>query len=267
MIKFFNTHKDFTFFAGLVIAVAAIYLVGAYRPITEMGTTWLIIMGIMVLFVILASALITPNPWLGWMINEQNRMSLSRLQMFMWTVMIFSAFVTAVLANLHFGYFQNAVAITIPQELWLAMGISVTSMVGSGLILEGKKDKSPKDPAQNIVDAKDGTVTGVLVDSVKPSLLDLIRGEEVGNYDIIDLTRLQNLFITFVLVGTYMASIGSMFTTLVTVAPAAQNVAANFPITVFPALGSSAVALLAISHSGYLVAKAIDNQPSVQNPG
>ena len=261
MIKFINNHKDFTFFAGLVIAIAAIFLVGTYRPIDDIATTWLIILGIMVLFVILASALITQNGWFGWMINEQNRMSLSRMQMFLWTVTIFSAFLTAVLANLHFGHFDNAVAIAIPQELWLAMGISVTSLVGSGLILEGKKSKEPKYPARNIVEAKDGTVTGVLVKSVKPSLLDLIRGEEVGNHDIIDLTRLQNLFITFVLVGAYAAALGSMFTNLVTATPAVQN------ITAFPALGSSAIALLTISHSGYLIAKAIDNQPSVQKPG
>ncbi|HTP09014.1 MAG TPA: hypothetical protein VMP08_12230 [Anaerolineae bacterium] len=252
--------KDITLFVGFIIALVLIYWVGTSTPITAITTAWLWIMIIMAGFVVLVSALITGNPLFGWLINEQNRMSLSRLQMFLWTIMILSAFVTAVFANLHFQHYDSAVSIAIPEELWLAMGISVTSLVGSSLILENKKDKDPKQADLNDMTNR----TGVLVNKDKPSLTDLIDGEEVGNSDIIDLTRLQNLFFTLVLVGTYMATLNSMFSTLVTVTPQVQDLAVNFPIKEFPALGSSAVALLLISHGGYLVAKAIDNQPSVK---
>ena len=165
---------------------------------------------------------------------------------------------SAVFANLHFKHYESAVSVAIPEELWLAMGISVTSLVGSALILENKKVKEPTTTRLELIANR----TGVLVNSQKPSLRDLIGGEEVGNYDRIDLTRLQNLLFTFVLVGTYMATLNNMFATLVTVTPQVQDIALNFPIKEFPPLGSSAVALLLISHAGYLAAKAIDNQPS-----
>ena len=262
-----NNAKDIALFVGFVIALVLIYLVGTNTPITAMTTAWAWIMIIMAGFVVLVSALITGNPLFGWLINEQNRMSLSRLQMFLWTIMILSAFVTAVFANLHFQHYESAVSIAIPEELWLAMGISVTSLVGSSLILENKKGKVPVPPQNSIETSKpkgekELKLSGVLVKSDKPSLLNLIDGEEVGNHGIIDLTRLQNLFFTIVLVGTYMATLNNMFATLVTVTPQVQNIASNFPIKEFPELGSSAVALLLISHAGYLAAKAIDNQPS-----
>ena len=254
--------KDIVFFVGLVAAVWVIYLFGKNSEISAIATTWSWILLIMVLFVILASALITRNPLFGWLINEQNRMSLSRLQMFLWTIVILSAFVTAVFANLHFKHIETAVAIAIPEELWIAMGISTTSLVGTGLILESKKDKVPE--KKEFIINKNRA--GVLAVKDKPSLLDLIQGEELGNSDKIDLTRLQNLLFTFVLVGTYMSSLSAMFAKLVTQTPEIQNIAENFPITSFPELGASAVTLLTISHAGYLVAKAIDKQPS-ETPG
>ena len=255
-----DNKKDITFFVGIVAAIWVISLFGTNSLVSAVTSTWRWILIIMVLFIILASALITGNPLFGWLINEQNRMSLSRLQMFLWTIVILSAFVTAVFANLYFKHFETAVAIAIPNELWLAMGISTTSLIGTGLILENKKDKEPK---------KDGfrraMRIGVLDVSNKPSLLELIQGEEVGNKDKIDLTRLQNLFFTIVLVGSYMASLSAMFTELATLAAKTPDIlimAEKAPITSFPELGSSAIALLTISHAGYLAAKAIDKQPS-----
>ena len=251
--------KDIIFLIGLVAAIWVIYLLGTKSAISAIAVAWHWFMITMVLFIILTSALVTRNPLFGWLINEQNRMSLSRLQMVLWTIVLLSAFLTAALANLHFNHIDTAVSIAIPQELWLAMGISTASMVGSGLILENKKGKDPK----GVVLRGDGTKrSGVLDVKVKPSLLDLVHGEEVGNQDKIDLTRLQNLLFTFVLVGAYMASLSAMFVRLVTPTTVIQNIADNFPITSFPQLGSSAIALLAISHAGYLTAKAIDKQPS-----
>jgi hypothetical protein len=210
----------------------------------------------MVAFIILASSLITKNALFGWLINEQNRMSLSRLQMFLWTVVILSAYVAAVLANVQFKYYDKGVSIAIPQEVWLAMGISTTSLVGTGLILETKKRKKAVEP-HNVKVTK-----GILVVNEKPSLLDLVHGEEVSNHDKIDLTRMQNLLFTFVLVGSYAASLNAMFANLVTATPGVTDITVNFPITKFPELGAGAIALLLVSHGGYLVAKAIDKQPS-----
>lgn len=263
--KLKNNSKDIIFFLGLALTIWTIYFLGTNIPtsgannqITSLTPTWHKILLTVALFTILISILITGNPLFGWLVNQQNRMSLSRLQMFLWTIVILSAFLTAVFVNLHFGHIEVAMAIEIPQELWLAMGISAISLVGTDLILDDKKDKTPKQ-----LESGEKRI-GVLIMQEKPSLLDLVRGEEVGNDDKIDLARLQNLFFTFVLVGAYMANLGAMFTKLTTLTPEIQDIATNFPITTFPELGSSAIALLTISHAGYLVAKTIDKQPSVE---
>ncbi len=262
-----HNRKDLAFFAGLVAGTVAICLVGTNSPISEIVTIWRWILIIMTLMVLLASWLITGNPLFGWLINEQNSMSLSRLQLFLWTVVVLSALVTAVLANLRFNHFEQAVAIALPQEVWLAMGISTASLVGSNLILDNKKVKRPKEPAMRRIlgleaDAALPETVGTLAKKKKPSLLDLVRGEEVGNESRIDLTRLQNLLFTLVLVGVYAASLNAMFISAVSVAAPGKTIADNFPLTQFPQLGSSAIALLTISHAGYLVAKTIDKQPT-----
>ena len=155
------------------------------------------------------------------------------------------------------------------------MGISIASLAGSALVQENKRGKKPK-PAEPIGNntGREGNVqngnsgepvvqlAGILVIKEKPSLLDLISGEEIGNQGRIDLSRLQNLFFTFILVGMYMGSLGTLFRNAVSVAEAGAKIADNFPIMEFPALSTSFVTLLAISHAGYLTIKAIDKQPS-----
>ena len=251
-------HLNLTLFLGTALVIGVIYWLGMQRPISDLATTWYWIMLVMVAFVLMLSYFVTGDLFFGWMINEQNRMSLSRFQAFLWTIVILSAYVTAVFANLRFGFTQEGLAIAIPRDLWLAMGISVTALVGSGLILEEKKKKLPQQPEMMAMEPRDG----VLNVEEKPSLLNLITGEELANRDKIDLTRLQSLLFTFILVGVYMASLSAMFSELVTVTPDVQDIAQNFPITSFPELGSSAIALLGISQAGYLVAKAVDKQPS-----
>jgi hypothetical protein len=59
------------------------------------------------------------------------------------------------------------------------------------------------------------------------------------------MTRLQNLFFTLIPVGGYAAAIGAKF---------AEASTAAFH---FPPFDSGALALLTISHAGYLVGKAV----------
>lgn len=248
--------KDTIFFIALVIAVWAIYLLGKNIEIKEVVATWRWILFIMIAFIIVLSILITDEPLFGWLINEQNRMSLSRLQMFLWTSVILSAFTTAVFVNLKYSHIQTAIDIQIPEALWLAMGISTTSLVGTGLILESKKDKHPKKVELKKVEDRNG----LLNTKENPSLLDLVRGEEITNSDKIDLTRLQNLFFTFVLVGVYMANLSAMFTNLASAE--IGEFTTKLPVSQFPDFGESALALLIISHAGYLAAKAVDKEPA-----
>ncbi len=81
------------------------------------------------------------------------------------------------------------------------------------------------------------SAVGILAWNTRPQdarLYDLIGGEEIGNEETLDLTRLQNLFFTLVLVGVYAVSLSYVLVDTI-------------PISEFPELGSSAVTLLGIS--------------------
>jgi hypothetical protein len=72
---------------------------------------------------------------------------------------------------------------------------------------------------------------------------DLFRGEETGNADYLDMAKIQMFFFTIVLVFAYgVALFGSL-------------VAGPLNLHEFPALDSSMVALLGISHAAYLTSK------------
>lgn len=254
---------------GLVAIIVAIALFGLLIPANQILLAWLLTLGALTLFAMLTGHGITGRFWFGWLINEQYRMSLSRLQMFLWTVVVLSAFLTAALANIRVGHSDTAVAIAIPEEVWLAMGISTASLVGSPLILGGKKEKKTnKEEAEKTAirlgllaedaspeDKEEVTKkhsSGQLDRNKKPEdarLYDLVRGEEVGNAAVLDLTRLQNLFFTLILTGSYAVSLGSIL------------VSASGMISKFPEIGASSLALLGISHAGYLASKAVDKQP------
>jgi hypothetical protein len=74
---------------------------------------------------------------------------------------------------------------------------------------------------------------------------DLFRGEETGNAAHLDLGKTQLLYFTLVLVLAYAVALGRIFA------------GSEADISAFPAIDPSMVALLGISHAGYLTHKAI----------
>ena len=275
---------------GALLILVLIGILEWFIPMRGIVIAWLLTLGLMVLFIMILADGITGRFLLGWLINEEYRMSLSRLQMFLWTVVVLSAFLTAAIANLRAKHLETALAIAIPAEVWTAMGISTTSLVGSGLILGEKRKKKPTDEdaerglvalglvtetqlsaratdadaAAAVNKAKQTHLSGVLQRNESPEdarLYDLVRGEEIKNANVLDLTRVQNLFFTLILIGSYAASLGSTLLALATGKIIPELVSAS-GIIGFPSLHESAIALLGISHAGYLVAKAIDKEPA-----
>jgi hypothetical protein len=263
---------------GLIIIIVVIALLGLLIPKSRILLAWLLTLVALVLFAMIAGHGITGRFWFGWLIDEQFRMSLSRLQMFLWTVVVLSAFLTVALANVKAGHFDTALVIAIPEELWLVMGISTTSLVASPLILEGKKEKKTNEEEAVKTSIRLGLLAENATEEEKreapkknfigqlqrnkniqdAALYDLVRGEQCSNAGVLDIARLQNLFFTLILVGAYAASLGSTMTTT------------SGAITEFPAIGASMIALLAISHAGYLTNKAVDKQPEgeeTERPG
>jgi hypothetical protein len=93
---------------------------------------------------------------------------------------------------------------------------------------------------------------GMIFKNEKPSdatLSDLVCGQQISNAAVLDLSSLQNLFFTLILVGSYGAALGSYLV---------SQSSTKSPLHEFPTLADSSIALLIISHAGYLASKAIN---------
>jgi len=243
---------------SLLIIIVFIVLAGLRIPSQARLWAWLITLVLLAAFAIVAGQGVT-GLWRGLLIDDRNKIGLSRLQVFLWTVVVLSGFFTAALSNLATGQ-TNPLSIAIPGQLWLLMGISTTSLVGSPLIKSTKKGKIANEEEKNqtlksLANQQGvGTVEdkvanhGQIVVNTSPEHAqwsDMFKGEDTGDAAHLDMGKIQMLFFTLVLVLGYAVALGTMF-----VGNAAK-------IGEFPALDQSIVALLGISHAGYLIHKAI----------
>lgn len=197
--------------------------------------SWLITLLALTLFVLVCGWGVTGR-WAGALIDERNVMSLSRFQMVLWTVLILSGWLAAALYNVFHGI-ANPLSIQIQGDLWWLMGISTTSLVGSPLILKTETAATPV-PAQE-------NATWENISQARWT--DMITGEKTNNEQYLDMARLQMLFFTLMLVLAYGVLLGHLF---------AGDLSKG--ILALPTLDSGMLALITISHGGYLVAKARD---------
>jgi hypothetical protein len=198
---------------------------------------WLGVVAMFVTFLIVIGYALTGRV-VGVFIDGRNRLSLSRLQLTLWTVLVVSAFIAAGIWNLAHGV--GGLDIKIPEELWALMGISTTSLVASHLILSS-------DPAKPATKAGSDANTS----SKEAAWRDLVEGEAQANANYVDISRVQMLFFTLTIFVAYGYALVAMFTA---VDPATKVAAA---ITDFPALSQGMIALIGISHAGYLTRKAV----------
>lgn len=195
--------------------------------------------------------------YLGILIDNRNVFSLSRIQIGGWFLLIASAILTMAIINL-VNKDPKAIDIDMPPELLALMGISTTSLVGSALILSNKKSAGMSDDAlktaitavasQTKTDADQLCNQGMLIANKsmeQARLKDLLTGEELADAAHIDIVRVQMLFFTAALLAVYGAEI-------------VQRVVTAMPQTHgFPSINQYMVGLIAISHGGYLMNKAI----------
>lgn len=207
-------------------------------------------------FVVVAGRGVT-GLWRGALIDDRNKISLSRVQLVMWTVVILGAFLAGVLTNIGNVAAANPLAIVVPQQLWSTLGISTTALVASPLIRSTKRNVAPRNDTveeklqvvarQRGLDPQEVTARGVEVVNRRPQdarWTDVLQGEEIGNGPHLDLGKVQNLCFTVVLVIAYVAVLVAEFRE-------------GGPIQSLPALDTGMVTLLGISHGGYLGYKAM----------
>ena len=243
---------------GLAAIMIAILLLGLLPVTTQRIWSWL---GTLVLLA--GFATVTGHGilglWTGLLIDERNKMSLSRLQMILWTIIVLSGFLTAALWRIRVGQ-MDALAIGVPSELWLLMGIATTSLLGSPLIKSTQMAQPITDEqvtkqqqtfallANQGIDPNIITTEGQIVSWKWPkdaTWSDLFQGEKIGNAAHLDLGKIQMFYFTLILALAYVAMLGTLFS---------SN---QEPIKDLPSLSEGMVTLLGISHAGYLVNKVI----------
>ena len=198
----------------------------------------------------------------GAFIDNRNRLSLSKLQAGAWTVIVLSALATAAAFNLVHG--ENGATVTaldvvIPPDLLLAMGISATSLVATPALLSLKAAQQPQAGAGDDAAARLNLAGGIgsngklltLNDPSDASWADLVTGDELGNAGTPDLGKIQQAFITLILLACYADYVFVSFAS------------ANLPtIGTLPGVDQSFVWLMGISHASYLAYKAAPHTQS-----
>ncbi len=87
-----------------VAIVILMFLIGLLVPNHLRLGGWVLTLILLAAFIVISGHGIT-GLWRGALIDERNQMSLSRLQIVLWTVIVLSGYFTAALANLT-GQFQ-----------------------------------------------------------------------------------------------------------------------------------------------------------------
>jgi len=210
---------------------------------------WVAIAGLMVGFIVIIGKSINGRAT-GILIDERKVMSLSRFQITIWTVIIVSAYFTMASARIYAGV-EDPLAIAIDWRLWALLGISSTSLVGTPLILDSKKRK--KMDVKKIGKLRsnvkaDENVEGIVfvnrqVTDAKFS--DMFEGDEAGNEDHVDMSKVQMFFFTIISALSYVVL---LFNILDTSVP-----------TSLPILPEGLIALLTISHGAYLTNKTVNH--------
>ena len=82
-----------------VLVLIVISLLFAYESWLSRPSSWLIVLGALLVFFLVLGIWITQQP-LGVLINERNLMSLSRLQIICWSVVILSSYIVIVMQRI-----------------------------------------------------------------------------------------------------------------------------------------------------------------------
>jgi hypothetical protein len=223
--------------------------------------------------VLLTALCIVLGMWLmklpaGILISNRNLMSLSRLQVVCWTLVIFSGYIVVVMQRI-LHQISNPLSITIDNSLWAVMGISFASFVGTPLILSGKTqvDASPdairaasialQEPSSEI----ERNAMGKLYSNPTAQdarFSDVFQGDEIGNTAYVDVSKVQMFVLTVLLVGAYCSDLWHMLGGFdVSVAGTNFN-----NLNHLPSFSADTLKLLAISHAGYLTFKTVNHTDS-----
>lgn len=250
----------------------------AHATLQAWGATMVLI----VLFILLIGYGINSRP-AGMFIDNRNRVSLSKFQATCWTVIVLSAYGTMAAARSRAGI-VDPLALDIPPELLVAMGISTASLVATPVLLSLKTTNaaSPDQIARAATGTgtsiQEATAAGQVFGRTTPAAaqwLDMFRGEDVSNADAPDLSKIQQFLLTLLILGVYCAAIAGLISEAAAhiVKSPDGKTAVRFSGLLLsgkaslPQLSPNFIWLMGISHVSYLAYKAVPHGPdtSAQN--
>jgi hypothetical protein len=208
---------------------------------------WAWIIAAVVILAIGVAVAFRRGHWGFWsiIVDSRGRCSLSKFQLFTWSVILISLFTAVALQRGLTSGFSTAIDFSIPSELLAVMGISVGSAAGA------KAVKSYKDAIAD---------TRILVSrnaNGKPYFSQIFVEEEGALADqVVDIGKFQNFWITLLLVAAYLAGVAS----------AIRDADFTKPFDALPGFSDQFITLLLISHAGYIAGK-IPNRPGIPAVG
>lgn len=242
---------------GLLVLTLLASAIPIWRPFS-LFQDWLVVMALMCGFIVLAGHGIK-GVWRGAFIDERNKISLSRLQILLWTILLLSAYGAIVVSRIPHDPLE-ALDIAIPSTLWFLMGISTTTMVGAPTIRQQKNRQTTVGTTAMMehlefqgVDPSSLRMNGHVVcnhSARDASWSDLFMGEEYSNTSYLELGKVQLFFFTVLLVVTYGMAVGSIL------------LSGSVP-SALPDISEGMLPLLGISHGGYLANKAVPTSPKM----
>jgi cell division protein FtsL len=227
------------------------------------GWNWIAMMAVLILLILYLGMASTGRAF-GFLINEQKLMSLSRFQMVVWTVLIVSAYGAIAMERVKKGDVVEPLIVGIDWQVWALLGISTTSLIGTPLLNGNKRRKEPAAPEAQVaktalaLDEGANTVaedrSGVLYGNARIAdarFTDLFEGEELANAQLLDIGKLQMFLFTVVIATIYGIQVYQLI--------AHNDLSDDVSL---PKVNEGLLALLGVSHAGYLGTKGITQTPT-----
>lgn len=260
-----DTERAWTAIAVLILMTAAGFIAWYITP----GWNWLLVMALLFILIAVLGKAVTGRS-LGILINERKLMSLSRFQMILWTVLIISAWLVIAMERVRNGAIAEPLAIGVDWQVWALLGISTTSLVGTPLLNGSKKRKEPGRTETDTDKDKEVTKAAIALnepmDDIKKNRVgvlyannapkdarftDLFEGDELANAAFLDVGKLQLFFFTVIIAMTYSVQLFQLI--------AYNDLTDDVSL---PTINQGLLALLGVSHAGYLGTKGISHTPS-----
>jgi hypothetical protein len=193
---------------------------------TGIFIAWGVSAGLLLLLALVVGRLRPLKRWLGILIDDRYRYSLTHFQIVVWSIVILSLISGVFVGRLIAGV-NDPLAFSIPDQVLGLIGISAASAVTAVTI------KAAKDPDR--------------IGSPEPRFQQIFLAEE-GSYadQVIDVTKYQNFITTIILVAAYVALSAN----------AIHDAGSAANVTSLPDISGTFLILLGISHGAYLAAKA-----------